>query len=126
MRDILMAEARRNNWDRVRRMCSKMMEQAAEGDVRSADWVMDRILGKPTMTVDAPQGALVIAWAGSSMMHAAVPRETLADQSTIEHAPQAQTMPAPITHSGDMESPSGSPVEKAEPGPQSEESTGGS
>ena len=45
--DILLSEARRDKWDRVRRGCSAVLERAADGDLTALAWVYDRIAGKP-------------------------------------------------------------------------------
>ena len=45
--DILLGEARREKWDRVRRGCSAVLDRAAEGDLTALAWVFDRIAGKP-------------------------------------------------------------------------------
>lgn len=51
MCDILM-EGSENGKPRVENMCRAIMKQAETGDVASASWFSDRVLGKPTQQVN--------------------------------------------------------------------------
>lgn len=62
--DILMAEARKDDWDRVKRGCSAMLNLWAEGDVAAANWCMDRMIGRaaPVIPDGLEDRAFSVTW----------------------------------------------------------------
>ena len=67
MMSEILVEDSENGKKRVENMCRKIMQQAEQGDVQSASWYADRILGKPAVAVTVagdPENPLNVAHSG--------------------------------------------------------------